>query len=255
MFRLGRKGQLALLPQWVGRRLNVHLLETDRLLEIARQETPAGARVLDAGSGEGQYSHYFEHTHYTGVDLAVGDEQWDYSALDAQADLRRLPFAEGVFDAAICFQTLEHVNEPKQVIGEIARVLRPGGRLYLSAPMSWHQHQKPHDYFRYTSFGFRHLLEQSGLLVVEMRPWGGYFWFLSYNFQMMHDRLFPRPAEDWKYLLMMPVVLPIQLLFFLILPLILFSLDRLDKTKDHTLGWACIAEKMSPDEHGSAAVQ
>lgn len=252
MLRLGREGQLALLPKWVRDRLNVHLLETDRLLEIARAALPDGALVLDAGSGEGQYRPHLAHTRLIGVDLAVGDTQWDYSTIDAQADLQRLPFPDDTFDAAICFQVLEHVNEPARVIGEIGRTLRPGGRLYLSAPMAWHQHQKPHDFFRYTSYGFTYLIENSGMRVVEMRPWGGYFWFLSFNFQMMHDRLFPRGNNDLAYLLKLPLILPVYAIFFLLLPLILYYLDPLDKAKDHTLGWACIAEKLPADEHGSA---
>jgi hypothetical protein len=76
-----------------------------------------------------------------------------------------------------------------------------------------------------------------------MRPWGGYFWFLSFNFQMMHDRLFPRGESDLAYLLKLPLILPVYAVFFLLLPLILYYLDPLDKVKDHTLGWACIAEK------------
>lgn len=248
MLRLGRKGQLEMLPDWISEKIEINRYETYRLLERAGRETPPGARLLDAGSGEGQFRHYFDHTRYVGVDLAVGDTTWDYTGIDAQADLKQLPFPDGSFDAAVCIQTLEHVNEPKQVIGEIARTLRPGGRLYLAAPMMWHQHQKPHDFFRYTSFGFRYLLEQNGMRVVDMKPWGGYFWFLSFNLQLMHDRLFPRPESDLLYLLMLPLVLPIQFFFFLVLPILFFYLDRLDPVKDHTLGWSVVAERESGRE-------
>jgi ubiquinone/menaquinone biosynthesis C-methylase UbiE len=175
MMRLGRKGQLELLPDWISEKIEVNRYETYRLLERAGRETPPGVRLLDAGSGEGQFRHYFDHTRYVGVDLAVGDATWDYTGLDTQADLKQLPFSENSFDAAVCIQTLEHVNEPKQVIGEISRVLRPGGRFYLAAPMMWHQHQKPHDFFRYTSFGFRYLLEQNGMKRGRYAPVGRLF--------------------------------------------------------------------------------
>jgi ubiquinone/menaquinone biosynthesis C-methylase UbiE len=168
MLRLGRKGQLGLLPNWLSEKIEINRYETYRMLERAGRETAAGARLLDAGSGEGQFRHYFDHTCYVGVDLAVGDAAWDYTGIDTQADLKQLPFHDDSFDAAVCVQTLEHVNEPKQVMGEIARVLRPGGRLYLSAPMMLHQQQKPHDFFRYTSFGFRYLLGQNGMRVIDM---------------------------------------------------------------------------------------
>jgi len=243
-FDFGRDRQLAALPDWISKRIEVNRYESYRLLEQAQEQTPAGSRVLDAGAGEGQYSPYFTHTRYVGLDLAVGDATWDYGGLDVLGDLRALPFADACYDAAVCIQTLEHVNEPMRVINEIGRVLKPGGRFYLSAPMAWHQHQKPHDYFRYTSFGFRYLLENSGLRVVEMRPMGGYFWFLSFNLQLFHYWLFPKPKTLGLQLLQMPFKLATQFIFFLVVPLILFYMDRLDKVKDHTMGWVCISEKV-----------
>lgn len=243
MEKFGRQRKFKFMPSWLRTRIEVNWYESLRLMDQAKAQTPAGARVLDAGSGEGRYKEYFNHTRYVGLDLAVGDVAWDYSELDAVGDLREIPFAGNLFDAAVCIQTLEHVNDPFQVISEIARVLKPGGRFYLAAPMMWHQHQKPHDYFRYTSFGFRYLLEQNGLRVVEMRPVGGYFWLLSHNLQMLHDHLFPKVRTRWQWWLQLPYQFVVQGLFFVALPLLLFYLDRLDKRKDHTIGWVCIAEK------------
>lgn len=255
MFNLGRSGQLKLMPKWLSHRIEVNRIETYRLLEQAKTETQTGARLLDAGSGEGQFADYFSHTRYTGVDLAVGDNQWDYSALDALGDLRALPFGDNSFDGAVCIQTMEHVNEPFEVTEEIARVLKPGGRYYVSAPMSWHQHQKPHDYFRYTSFGFRYMLEKSGLQVKEIRPWGGYFWFLSFNLQLLHTILFPKPSNAFLRILQLPFELLTQLVFFVILPIPLYYLDAIDKTKDYSLGWVCVAEKPLINESSAAAHQ
>jgi hypothetical protein len=84
--------------------------------------------------------------------------------------------------------------------------------------------------------------------VVEMRPMGGYFWFLSFNLQLLHYWLFPKPKQPWKRWLQMPFQLSLQFIFFLVLPIFLFYLDRLDKIKDHSMGWVCIAEKMSKAE-------
>lgn len=243
MARFGRQRKFKLMPRWLRTRIEVNWFESLRLMEQAKEQIPTGARVLDAGSGEGRYTDYFNHTRYVGLDLAVGDATWDYSGLDAVGDLREIPFPDNIFDAAICIQTLEHVNDPFKVISEIGRVLKPGGRFYLAAPMSWHQHQKPHDFFRYTSFGFRHLLEEAGMSVEEIRPVGGYFWFLSHNLQMLHFYLFPRWTKRWQWWLQLPYQIVTQSLFFILLPLIFFYLDRIDKVKNHTIGWVCIAEK------------
>ena len=231
------------LPRWLRRRLEVNLWHQQEMLAAAGAAMPPGARVLDAGAGEGRFKAYFEHARYTAVDMAVGDRAWDYSGLDALGDLSRLPFADGVFDAAVCTMVLEHVREPRAVLGEIARVLQPGGALYASVPQSFHQHQQPHDYYRYTSFGLRYLLEGAGLTVVRLEPMGGYFWFLSFQLQALVSLILPRPRGArrpwWHY----PLMVLLQPVFFVALPLLLFYLDPLDRRRDATLGWVVEARK------------
>src|ERR1044071_1971622 len=113
---------------------------------------PGNARVLDAGAGEGNHKHHFSGLQYYGLDLAVGDQAWDYSGLDVLGDLETLPFPGGTFEAAINIVTLEHVLHPAKVVCELSRVLAPGGRLLLIAPFQWEEHQQPHDYGRFTRY-------------------------------------------------------------------------------------------------------
>jgi SAM-dependent methyltransferase len=233
----------AWLPGWLRARIEVNLWHQHEMLAAARAATPAGARVLDAGAGEGRFRRYFAHARYIGVDSAVGDPGWDYSALSALGDLTRLPFADGSFDAALCTTVLEHVREPRAVLAEIARVLRPGGALYVSVPQSFHQHQKPHDYFRYTSFGLRYLLDGAGLPIVWIRPMGGYFWFLSFQLQALVYWLLPRPRRRWVRWLQLPLIAVLQAFCLVALPLALFYLDALDRQKDATIGWVLEARK------------
>lgn len=197
--------------------------------------------MLDAGAGQGRFRPVLAHTRYIGVDLAVGDTTWDYSRLDVISDLTHLPFGQSTFDAVLCTQVLEHVSEPLLVLQEIARVLKPGGRLFLSAPQSWPQHQKPYDFFRYTSFGLRHLFAKAGLHPESIRPMGGYFWFLSFQLQNINYWLFPKGMRGriWTW----PLRALFGLIFQLILPLILYYLDPLDRIKDETFGYLCIAVK------------
>lgn len=234
------------LPEWVRQRIEVNVFHLFDFMEKAGAAHDADALVLDAGSGEGRFYQEFAHTRYIGIDLAVGDETWDYTKLDAVSELSALPFATGTFDSVLCTQVLEHVQEPYLVLAELCRVLKTGGCLYLSCPQSWHQHQKPHDYFRYTSFGLRYLLDKAGYDVSELTPMGGYFWYLSFQLQNMNYWVFPR---DRRYrLLTLPFWLMGAFLFQLVLPLILFYLDPLDRAKDETFGYTCRAEKRSLDE-------
>lgn len=195
-------------------------------------QLPAGARVLDAGAGEGQYSAYFRKQRYTGVDLGVGDSAWNYGALDAIADLKDLPFRDGTFDASLNIVTMEHLREPKLALREIARVLKPGGVLLVVAPHEWEVHQSPHDYFRYTRHGLAFLFAEAGLRVQTLEPAGGYFRLLARRL-LNGLQFFPGPLKL------------IPALFFLPVALVLPLFEGLDREKNFTLGYRCVAVKAS----------
>ena len=227
------------VPMWLRRRIEIDNTTLLDFVSSMAATVPAGARVLDAGAGEGRYRSDFVHTRYIGVDLAVGDADWDYHDLDVLSSLIELPFSDGTFEAVLCTQVLEHVTEPQQVLKEIRRALKPGGRLFLTAPQSWHQHQKPHDYYRYTSFGLRYLFEQAGLQVQSIQPMGGYFWYLSFQLQNINYWLFPHGSRGRKWT--WPIRLVFGVIFQLCFPLLLYYLDRFDHQKDETFGYLCVA--------------
>ena len=201
----------------------------DSVREFSQSLKP-NARVLDAGAGEGQYKRYFKSHRYTGFDLAVGDQTWDYTGLDARGDLEALPFPDGTFDAVVSVVTLEHVRHPQKVVAEMGRVLGPGGQLLLIVPHQWEEHQQPHDYFRYTRYGVRYLAEQAGLRVARLEPVGGIFRLLS-------RRLFGATS-------VLPFPLDAVYLLLVLFPALLLPLlDGLDRDKTSTLGFVCIARK------------
>jgi SAM-dependent methyltransferase len=222
------------LPRFARRHiLHFEVEIEDAIIGFARK-LPSNARVLDAGSGEGQYAHHFGAHRYCGVDLAVGDNRWDYTRLDAVADLAALPFRPQTFDAAIHIVTIEHLREPGRALREIARSLRTGGELLIAAPMEWEVHQAPHDYFRYTQYGLKYLLEQAGMQVVSIQPAGGFFRLLARR--LLNGLQFF--AGGLRWLMFVPAAA-------LLVPpaLILPFLDFLDRERNFTVGYLCKAKK------------
>jgi len=191
---------------------------------------PDDARVLDAGAGEARHASYFQRQRYTAVDLAVGDAQWDYSRLDAVADLAALPFPTGCFDACVNIVTLEHVPDPARAVSEMARVLGQGGRLLLVVPHEWEVHQAPYDYFRFTTYGVEHLLKCAGFTEISIQPAGGLFRLLARRL-LNSLQFFP------------PLLFPIALLLAAPPALLLPLLDFLDRRRIFTLGYVCTARR------------
>ena len=107
----------------------------EQILPLVRTHLAGAARVLDVGCGEGQVARLA-----LGVDaqVAVGiDPTWAQvveatkrggGAAYARSGAAQLPFASGSFDAAVACLVFEHIQDVDDAIGEVARVLRPGGR-------------------------------------------------------------------------------------------------------------------------------
>jgi len=159
------------------------------------QSVPRGAKLLDAGAGQCQYKSLFAHCEYTSLDTGVGDPSWDYSHLDVLAPLEKMPFASDTFDFILCTEVLEHVSEPVPCVEEMFRVLKKGGTLFLTVPFFHIEHQIPHDYFRYTSYGLKLLCAKAGFdeNAVRVEPIGGLFLRWSYEVTSVFE-LFPHLA-------------------------------------------------------------
>jgi glycosyltransferase involved in cell wall biosynthesis/SAM-dependent methyltransferase/uncharacterized protein YbaR (Trm112 family) len=85
------------------------------------------------------------------ADVAMGPRT------DVICDAHALPFADGAFDAVVCQAVLEHVADPPRVVGEIHRVLKPGGLVYSEIPFMQQVHEGAYDFTRYSYNGHRRL--------------------------------------------------------------------------------------------------
>ena len=134
----------ALLDLFFLRAWHVHR-ELRRLLTAYRGGAPL--RVLDAGTGFGQYAHFIVRT-FPGAHVLAVDVKRDYLAnlrrfIDqtrfadrvetAYEDLADLQ-AEGPFDLILSVDVMEHIEDDRAVFRHFARVLAPGGHVLINTP-------------------------------------------------------------------------------------------------------------------------
>lgn len=93
------------------------------------------ARIIDVGDVDGMILKHLDKSGL-GYNLAPSAvENIRAHGVEAlQGDGHTMPFEEGSFDYVLCFETLEHVENPHQVLSELARVCRPEGRVFVSIP-------------------------------------------------------------------------------------------------------------------------
>lgn len=137
----------AAYEQW-HERLEVDAAADTPWHRLVRKHLPplAGRRVLEIGCGRGGFAAWLAR-HGAG-DLVAADFSRTAVRKAASfvrgealrgvaceiADIQRLPHDSGAFDVVISCETIEHVTAPGTAVRELARVLRPGGRLFLTTP-------------------------------------------------------------------------------------------------------------------------
>lgn len=124
-------------------------------------------KLLDVGCGSQQYRKFLHCRQYFGIEWNVDRRP------PVVADVTQIPFRDGAFDSALCTEVLEHLPEPGRCLAEIHRVVKPGGSVLFTVPMTVYTHSEPYDFYRYTEYGLRYLLEKHGFEIVTLRRLGG----------------------------------------------------------------------------------
>ena len=189
--------------------------------------------VIDIGSGVAPYKVAIEFDKYTTLDIASLD------GVDVVGDIASAPFSEDTFDTAIVTEVLEHVFYPDRALGEIKRVIRPGGIIYLTVPMTWPLHYEPNDYWRFTKYSLIKLVEAAGLELISVERVGGVFSLIGargvdFLFEAIKRLLYFLSAKNAERVAIL-LVLPGSLLFYFLGIL----LDRFDERD--ALGWVVVA--------------
>ena len=157
----------AFFPTWLGLVVNPFYFARSGLNKAMTEFAPLLlGRLLDVGCGSKPYEKLFNVEVYVGLDIDSEGAR-ERGIADHFYGGRSFPFADNLFDSVLCSQVLEHVFNPGEFLQEINRVLKPNGRLLLTVPFVWDEHEQPYDYARYSSFGLRSLLECHGFKIIH----------------------------------------------------------------------------------------
>lgn len=154
----------------------------DNLKSFSRSAAKEGGKVvLDLGCGSKPYESLFSFSDkFVGFDVEKNDR------VDVVGFNWNLPFRDNEFDVLISTQVLEHTAKITETVQEIKRVVKPGGLVYISVPLTFPEHGIPYDFYRFTRYGLMEVFKDfeiisvvphNGYLATLLRLWNA---FLNY---------------------------------------------------------------------------
>lgn len=137
-------------------------LTRNRLLRNIRKYAPElRGRLMDFGCGSKPYRSLFTNvSEYVGVDYDSPGHPHTNEQIDVFYDGKHLPFPDHHFDSIFTTEVFEHIFNLPEILAELNRVLKPGGKMLVTCPFVICEHEVPNDYARYTSFAMKHMLQQ-----------------------------------------------------------------------------------------------
>lgn len=189
---------------------------------------PLSGRVLDLGGSPGSEYHR----------LFTGDFSITTANLSPKADIvcdfeHPLPIESASYDAVLIINVLEHIFEYRQFLGEVARILRPGGTVIIVVPFLFPYHPSPDDFHRYTASALSRALVSAGLTDVRITPLGSGVCAARW---VLIERLLPRPLQALSV-----ITNPLTRVSDRLIVLLARLLGKKYQPSDYSLGYTAIA--------------
>ena len=168
--------------------------------------------MLDLGCGSKPYKDLFKVDSYVGLDVEASGHDHRDSQIDVLYDGRRMPFCDNVFDSVLAAEVFEHISDLDEVIGELRRVMKPSAHMVVTIPFVWEEHETPHDYVRFTSYGIVMQMRKQGLQVVRVDKTTNYVetCFQVWNAYVSQHIL---PSNNYLRFLLIPLIIsPVTIL-------------------------------------------
>jgi len=202
--------------------------------------------VVDVGCGAQPYRALVPATAvYIGIDDTACKDHFGYDVPDTRyfgGD--RWPITDASADFVLCTETLEHVPDSKQFLGEAFRCLAPGGTILITVPFAARWHFVPHDYWRFTPSGLARLLQNSGFVSTHVYARGNSFTVACYKVMALLLRLAMPQAQSILVRLILRLLF-VPLMPVLILLAVLANCSLLGQGGDDCLGYTAISKRKS----------
>lgn len=154
--------------------------------KVAQYAPELKGKMMDFGCGSKPYQSLFSNvTEYIGLDYASEGHSHANELIDVIYDGQTIPFPDENFDSVFSSEVFEHVFNLEKIIPEINRVMKKDGKLLITCPFVWNEHEVPVDYARYTQFALKHLLEKNGFTVL-LQDKSGDFMMALHQMRMVY---------------------------------------------------------------------
>jgi len=156
-------------PTWISLFINPFYFIRKGLYTHIKDIAPnITGRTLDIGCGSKPYKSLYKSSEYVGLEFDTPENRRIKNA-DYFYDGNTFPFNEDDFDSIVASEVFEHVFNPDNFLDEIHRILKKDGKLFMTMPFVWDEHEQPFDYARYSSYGIKAILEKHGFEILEQR--------------------------------------------------------------------------------------
>jgi SAM-dependent methyltransferase len=207
----------------------VHIIHDSSLKKVLN--IYAKGILIDIGCGEKPYQTLTKGKVIAHIGLDHPGSLHSNTHVDLLATAYQTGIEKNSVDTILSTVVIEHLERPQEAIKEMFRILKPGGYMILTAPLFWHIHEEPRDFYRYTKYGLKHLLTNAGFDIIEIKPLSGFIVTFSqeliYFLKQVQCRFFQ--------ILIYPLLLIIQY--------IAFWLNRWDHSYRFTWAYLAVCKK------------
>jgi len=227
-------------PHFLGVLFNPVYLTNRHIYKHVKRLAPSfTGRLLDFGCGSKPYKELFINvSDYVGLDYENPGHSHTNEEIDVYYNGKDIPFPPTHFDCLLSTEVLEHVANIELTLKEWHRVLKPKGRLLLTVPFFFPEHEMPHDYRRYTAIGIETVLMEHGFHCREVTRMGTPIETISQLTICYIEKMFPAKSMILRVLRDLLLIAPINI-WALILSVVL------PKHTTHYRGTLIVAEKVA----------